>query len=147
MYTIDASVYVSALNPVEVHSADSQAFLALVQQRQWSVFCPSLLLVEVAAAVVHAVGDVERAVALAAALRSLPNQVIVPLDESLAMRAASLAAVARLRGADAVYAAVAQQHNTALITLDRQQLERLPPTVKAACPADVLRGLSYPDLI
>ena len=82
--------------------------------------------------------DADRAVALAAALRGLPNQTLVPLDEALADRAAGLVARARLRGADAVYAAMAQQYGTTLVTLDRQQLGRLPPVVRTARPADVL---------
>jgi predicted nucleic acid-binding protein len=45
----------------------------------------------------------------------------------------------RLRGADAGYAAVVRQYGTTLITLDRQQLERLPPTLKTARLAEVLR--------
>lgn len=141
MYTIDASVHISALNPTEGHSATSQAFLALVQRAQLPLFCPTLLPVEVAAAVVRALGDVHAAVALACMLRDLPNQTLVPLDTPLADRAIELAAGAGLRGADAVYAAVAQQYGTILVTLDRQQLERLPPTVRTARPADALRGL------
>jgi len=138
MYTIDASVHVSALNPAEADSATSQAFLALVRQQRLLLFCPTLLLVEVAAAVARAFDDTDRAVALAEALRGLPNQTLVPLDEALADRAVALTAAVRLRGADAVYAAVAQQYGTTLITLDRQQLDRLPPLVSTALPADVL---------
>ena len=139
MYTIDASVHVSALNAAEADSATSQAFLILVQQRQLSLFCPTLLAVEVAAAVARALNDAGRAIALAAALRGWPNQTLVPLDEALAGRAVNLSANTRLRGADAVYAAVAQQYGTTLVTLDRQQLERLPPVVRAICPADALQ--------
>ena len=138
MYTIDASVHVSALNPAEPDSATSQAFLARVRQHRIPLFCPSLLLVEVAAAVARVLDDVDRAVALAAAVRGLPHQALVPLDVALADRAADLAARARLRGTDAVYAAVAQQYGTTLVTLDRQQLGRLPPLVRTARPADVL---------
>ena len=145
MYTIDASVHVSAVNPAEADSATSQAFLALVRQQRLPLFCPTLLLVEVAAAVARAFDDADRAVALAAALRGLPNQTLVPLDEALADRAAALAATARLRGADAVYAAVAQQYGTTLITLDRQQLDRLPPLVSTALPADVLSEIEAGD--
>ncbi len=145
MYTIDASVHVSALNPAEADSATSQAFLALVRQQRVPLFCPTLLLVEVAAAVARAFDDTDRAVALAEALRGLPNQTLVPLDESLADRAVALAATARLRGADAVYAAVAQQYGTTLITLDRQQLDRLPPLVSTARPADVLSEVEAGD--
>ena len=138
MYTIDASVHVSALNPCEADSAASQAFLALVRQHRVPLFCPTLLLVEVAAAVARVFDNADRALALAAALRGLPNQTLVPLDEALADRAAGLVARARLRGADAVYAAVAQQYGTTLVSLDRQQLDRLPPVVTTARPADVL---------
>jgi predicted nucleic acid-binding protein len=145
MYTVDASVHVSALNPAEANSAISQAFLALVRQHQLSMFCPTLLLVEVAAAVARAFDDTDRAVALAEALRGLPNQTLVPLDEVLADRAVALAATARLRGADAVYAAVAQRHGATLITLDRQQLDRLPPLVSTALPADVLSEMEASD--
>lgn len=141
MYTVDASVHVSALNPREADSAASQAFLAQIQRQRIPLFCPTLLLVEVAAAVARAIGDAGRAVALATELRGLPNQTLVSLDEALADRAAGLAATAHLRGADAVYAAVAQQYGTTLVTLDRQQLGRLSPLVKTARPADVLRDM------
>ena len=145
MYTIDASVHISALNPAEADSATSQAFLALVRQHRVPLFCPILLLVEVAAAIAWALDDTDRAVALAAALHGLPNQTLVLLDEALADRAIALAAIARLRGADAVYAAVAQQYGTTLITLDRQQLDRLPPLVNTARPADVLSEMEAGD--
>ena len=145
MYTIDASVHISALNPAEADSATSQAFLALVRQHRVPLFSPTLLLVEVAAAVARAFDDTDRAVALAEALRGLPNQTLVPLDEALADRAVALAATARLRGADAVYAAVAQQYGTTLITLDRQQLDRLPPLVHTALPANVLSEMEAGD--
>lgn len=138
MYTVDASVHVSALNPAEVDSATSQTFLARVREHRLPLFCPTLLLVEVAAAVARVFDDAERALALAEALRGLPNQALVPLDEDLAGRAAGLIARVRLRGADAVYAAVAQQYGTTLVTLDRQQLDQLSPVVRTACPADVL---------
>ncbi len=142
MYTVDASVHISALNPAESSSADSRVFLAHVQSQHIPLYSPTLLVVETAAAVARALDDTDRAVALAAVLRDWPNQTLVPLDGALAARAANLAAAARLRGADAVYAAVAQQYGTTLVTLDRQQLDRLPPLVRTASPSDVLRTLT-----
>jgi predicted nucleic acid-binding protein len=97
-----------------------------------------LVVVEVAAAVARVLSEAARVVALAAALRGLPNQTLVPLDGVLADRAAGLAAAARLRGADAIYAAVAQQYGTTLVTLDRQQLDRLLPAIRVVRPVDVL---------
>jgi predicted nucleic acid-binding protein len=124
---------------MEADSAISQAFLTLIQRQQIPLFCPTLLWVEVAAAVARAMDDAERAIVLTTTLRGFPNQTLVPLDEALANRAVSLAANTRLRGADAVYAAVAQRYGTTLVTLDRQQLERLPPTVPTTRPIDALR--------
>lgn len=138
MYTVDVSVHVSALNPAEVDSATSQAFLSFVQRHQLPLFSPALLAVEVAAAVARALDDAERAIALATALRAWRGQTLVPVDEALADRAIRLAADARLRGSDAVYAAVSQQYGTTLVTLDRQQLERLSTIVRVICPADAL---------
>jgi predicted nucleic acid-binding protein len=142
MYTIDASVHVSALNPTEADSAGSRTFLARVQQEHIPLFCPTLLLVEIAAAVARVLGDAERAVTLAEVIRGWPDQTLVPLDEALASRAVDLASAAQLRGGDAVYAAVAQQYDTTLVTLDRQQLERLPHLVKTARPADLIEAVS-----
>lgn len=138
MYTLDASVHVSALNPHEPESTASQALLRLLHQRQIPLFGPTLLPIEVGAAIGRRTDDAHRAMALATLVRNWPHQTLVPLDGAVAERAIELAASSRLRGADAVYAAVAQQHGSTLITLDLQQLERLPPKVRTARPADVL---------
>jgi predicted nucleic acid-binding protein len=140
MYTIDASVHVNAVNATEAGSAISQAFLSSIRRQSLPLFCPTLLLVEVAAAIARALDDPTRAAALVATLGGWPNQTLVSLDEALADRAIGLASAVRLRGADAVYAAVAEQYGTTLVTLDRQQLERLPPVVEVIRPADALRG-------
>ena len=142
MYTIDASVQVSALNPGDPEAASCRAFLALVRERRLPLYSPTLMLVEVAAAVASALGDARHTLALLVVLRDQPNLTLVSLDEALAARAAVLAATVRLRGAGAVYGAVAREYGTTLVTLDRLQLERLSPLVKTARPADVLRALS-----
>lgn len=134
MFTVDASVHINALNQSEAGSADSQAFLERLQQHGLTIVSPTLLLVELAAAAARALDASERGIALAAAVRQLPRQVWVPLDDAQADLAGRLAAEHRLRGADAVYAAVARFHDTTLVTLDRQQLERLPGTVSVQTP-------------
>ena len=56
------------------------------------------------------------------------------MDESLAGLAVDIAAQRPLRVSDAVYAAVALRFGTELITLDREQLERLPEVVPVRAP-------------
>ncbi len=138
MFTIDTSVYINALNPAEAGSLDSQAFLSYVFQNGLSVFSPTLLLVEVAAGVARAFNDTYRGVAMAQAVRGLPGQVWLPLDDLLAEESAHLGAKYRLRGADAVYAAVASRQGAVLVTLDKQQLQRLPAIITVEQPAQAL---------
>ena len=144
MFTIDASVHINAVNPAEEGSAESQAFLKQLRDQAWPMFSPTLLLVEVATAVARAQNDSEHGIAIAQAIRGIPNQVWIPLDGALAEDATRLGAEHRLRGADAIYAAVALRYRTTLITLDRQQLERLSPTMTVLTPAQAIERLAVP---
>ena len=137
-YTIDASVLTNALNSREQGSEESRKFLAQVEQENCEIVCPTLLIPEMAAALSRALDDHKRGMAFAMAVRDLPNLILVPLDDSLAVAAAELAARYRLRGADAVYAAVAKYHPATLVTNDRQQLERLSGVLPVMRPAQAL---------
>ena len=137
-YTIDASVHINSLNENEPEFGDSQAFLARVEREHLEMICPTLLVTEMAAALSRAFEDEEKGMAFALAVRDLPNLVLVSLDDPLAVAAAELAARHRLHGADAVYAAVAKQYQTTLVTNDRQQLERLSGVLPVKRPAQAL---------
>ena len=102
---------------------------------------PTLVLPEVAAAVARGQDDADLARRFAAALGKLPHLVVVPLDETLAVQAADLAAQHRLRGSDAVYAAVALRFGSELVTLDKQQRERVAEAVTTKWPAEALADL------
>ena len=141
MFTVDASVHVSAQNPTEDGSDESRRFLARLYTRPWPVYSPTLLLVEVAAALSRVFDDPDHAMASTRALQKLPGQIWTPLDEPLAEEAARFAADCRVRGSDAVYAAVARRYGTILVTLDRQQLERLSPVLRTLRPAEALAQL------
>ena len=141
MFTVDASVYINALPPTEEGSSESRAFLEHVHRQAITVFSPTLLLVELAAVVARVFNDTRRGIAYARVVHQLPGQVWLPLDARLTDVALTLAAQHRLRGADAVYTAVAQQTGAILVTLDHQQLTRHPPSVRAVTPAEALTQL------
>lgn len=142
MYTIDASVHINALNPAEDGSTISQACLQQLFEGDFPLLSPTLLVVEVAAAVSRVLADPELALELSSALWALPRQAWVPLDDALAADAARLAAEARLRGADAVYGAVARRFGATLVTRDGQQLSRLQSLVRVQTPEQLLAELS-----
>jgi predicted nucleic acid-binding protein len=137
-YAVDASVFLNAFNPYEAGHDDSRRLLAHLQTHAVPIIVPTLLLPEVAAAVRRGRNDAALARAFVAALSRLPHLVWVPLDDTLAQQAAQVAAQHRLRGSDAVYAAVALRFGSTLVTLDREQKERVAAAMVARRPAEVL---------
>lgn len=138
-YTIDASVFVNAFNTFEVGHAESLELLTAVQASADPVIVPSLLLVEVASALARSTNDEAGALRYARAIAGLEHVTIVPLNAAAADAAAGLAAVHRLRGADAVYAAVASRHGTALVSRDDEQRKRANGVVACVTPGEALR--------
>jgi len=138
---IDASVYVSRLHRHETHHVESARLLEAVTARRLPVLCPEILLPEVAAAIARGLDDTEFAYRAAAHLRRLPDHRFITVDRALSGSAARLAAECRLRGCDAIYAALAQREGAHLITWDKQQLERAAPVVKTLTPTEALAVL------
>jgi len=138
VYTIDASVFLNAFNPYEVGHEESHGLLARLQEQSAPIIVPTLLLPEVAAAVSRGREDQDLAREFAATLVRLPHLVLVPLDTALAQQAADVAAQYRLRGSDAVYAAVALRFGSTLVTLDREQRERVADALTTRYPAEAL---------
>lgn len=137
-YTVDASVFLNGFNPYEAGHEESRRLLALLQEQAAPIVVPTLLLPEVAAAIGWGRQDADLAREFAAALSRLPHLVLIPLDTTLARQAADVAAQYRLRGSDAVYAAVALRFGSTLITLDREQRERVTSVLLTLYPAEAL---------
>ena len=142
MYTVDASVWVNAFDQREQGHDTSREVLEVLRDRALPVFVPNLLLVEVAGAISRTRNHPAQAQDFAMNLLNLPNVAFVPLDEVLAIQALALAAQHRLRGADAVYATVAAQSGSTLISLDHEHLTRLVGIVPTRSPADALADLT-----
>ena len=142
MYTVDASVWVNAFDQREQGHDTSREVLEVLRDRALPVFVPNLLLVEIAGAISRTRNNPAQAQDFAMNLRNLPNVAFVPLDDVLAIQALALAAQHRLRGADAVYATVAAQSGSTLISLDHEHLTRLVGIVPTRSPADALADLT-----
>lgn len=146
MYTVDASVWVNGFDQRESGHETSRQVLELLRAQAIPIFEPMLVLAEVAGAISRTRQDPARAEAFAITLGQLPNVTILPLDEALGQQALALAAQHGLRGADAVYAAVAQQAGCTLISLDHEHLTRLAGLISVQTPAVALAELSVaPD--
>jgi predicted nucleic acid-binding protein len=138
-YTVDASVFVNAFNSHEDGHAASLEILSAIQQTGDPVVVPTLLLPEIASAVARASNDLVGAFQYAEATAALPHLTLVSLTPPMARQAAMLAATHRLRGADAVYVAVARRYGTALVSRDEEQRSRGSAVVTCQTPEDALR--------
>ncbi len=138
MYTVDASVWINAFDQREPGHEISRRFLEYLHAEALPVVVPNLLCVEVAGAISRTRGEPERAQEFVTAVTHLPNVTLLPLDDDLAQQAWDLAAQHGLRGADAVYAAVARRADCTLVSLDREHLTRLDAVVSTCAPSEVL---------
>ena len=103
------------------------------------VSSPTLALVEVAGALARRTGSQPLA---ESAIRYLKGQswlTLLPLSIVFSETAARVAITCSLRGADAVYVALARQESACLITIDDEMLKRSVPAVLAMMPGDWLR--------
>ena len=134
MICIDASVFVAAARAAEEQHADSMAFLREVQAQGEEVNCPTLVLPECAAAIARRTGDPDLAQQLVLLIEQYPRLQLVALTLPLAQRAVQIAAMHQLRGADAVYVAVAGAVGARVITWDVEMLDRGAAVVPTATP-------------
>ena len=79
---------------------------------------------EVAGAVSRRTQNIADAHAAASQLHTLPFLQLIPLEASLVQDATDLAADLGLRGADALYVALARQLGVPLVSFDHEQLTR-----------------------
>jgi len=133
--TIDASVFVNAFNPTEAGSEQSWRFLAQLLEAGIPVFVPTLMLVEVVAALARKQNDAALALKWMEKIQQLDYLTFIPLDDDLTQEAAEIAAVYRLRGSDAVYVAVARRFAAVLVTLDAEQAQRAAALLPIRPPA------------
>ena len=144
MYTIDASVYARDFDVRDPEHVTCRALLARLAADATPIIVPFLLLAEVAATISRERRDPIAARLAVDAIRAQAHLQFVPLDDALGQEAAELAADYALRGADAVYVALARRYSCTLISLDREQRERPAAIVTTRTPAEVLAELTSP---
>jgi len=103
---------------------------------------PVLLLAEIAGVISRERRDPIAARLAVEALKARPHIHFISLEEQLAQEAAELAADHTLRGADALYVAVARRYGCTLVSLDREQRERPAAMIATRTPAEALAELT-----
>ena len=131
---VDASVWVAYFLTADVHHHASLRWLQEQTRLGIELLVPDLALPEVSGPVARSTGRPDEG--LEAAHRMVQRVGIrrVGLDRQLMDQAMMLAARLRLRGADAVYVAVALRHRVPLVTWDTQMRARAGGVVPVLQP-------------
>jgi predicted nucleic acid-binding protein len=140
-FVVDASVFLNAFNPAEPGSEISKEVLSRLRAQAVPLIAPTLLLPEIAAAISRGQKDPELARRFATTLSGLADLLLVDLGSILAHQAVDIAARYHLRGSDAVYASVAKRFACPLLTLDREQHDRIADLLATYYPAGLLPKL------
>jgi predicted nucleic acid-binding protein len=121
---VDASVWVSRFVAHDVHHTASARWLASAIAAGHLLVAPALMLAELAGPIARRTGRARLAREAVGHVVRIATLRLVTLDRALATQASDLAADLQLRGADAVYVAVAVQLGLPLVTFDQEQRAR-----------------------
>ena len=124
MPVVDASVYVAYAYAKDIPHPQSEAWLTSAVARAQTLVAPATLLAEVSGAISRNSGRPRLARSVIQQLLQAELVVLIPVTVELAARATEIAAVYKIKGADAIYVALAEQLGDELVTLDQEQLQR-----------------------
>lgn len=125
---LDTSVWASRLLPHDSNHQAARTWIDSYILNGGSFVAPMFFVIEVASVIARETlppnnpkADAHKAVGW---LYTLPIMRLVPLDQALVDEATDLAADHRIRGADALFVALARQLGLPLVTFDKYQLKQ-----------------------
>jgi predicted nucleic acid-binding protein len=124
LVVIDTSVWVSRVLTWDSNHAAAHGWVQQYLLGGGHLTAPALLVTEVAAAVARQTKLPTVAQQIASQLYSMPSLSLAGIDQQLIDTATDLAANLGLRGADALFVALALQMSIPLVTFDKEQLSK-----------------------
>ncbi len=121
---VDASLWVSSLLPGDAFHHASWEWLQQKTAEGEPLIAPAIMLAEVGGAISRRTSRPDLGRKAVVSLLRLRGLRLVAVDRQLGMEAARIAAQAGLRGADAVYAALARRLSVSLTTWDDELQQR-----------------------
>lgn len=136
--TVDANIWVGALDVNDPACETCRACFVKAAEKSARLYSPVLLPVEVAATIGRKTRNTRQGQLAAKWVRDYVGHVWLPLTEEGAAEAERIAATLFLRGADAIYVAVARLSDAVLLTQDAEVIERAAKTICVMTPDDWL---------
>jgi predicted nucleic acid-binding protein len=137
---VDACVWVAAFMSRETHHSQATELVRQLGHLRLKVTLPTLALAEIVGAIARRSDSIEVAPVVRQFLLTQTWIEQSVIDAALGGEAASIAMRHRLRGADAVYVAIAVARRMPLITLDTEVLERARDAAEVLTPEQWLQN-------
>jgi predicted nucleic acid-binding protein len=135
---LDTSVWLGAILPEDVHFAETQLWIHHIQLTRTRFAVPAHFPAEVSG-VLARIGIDDRFVEeVIKQIDSIERFEIYPISAGHGLLAAEIAWKARVRGADAIYIALAHQLDVPLVSWDRQQRERGQMFCRTMTPVEAM---------
>lgn len=124
MLTLDASVWVSALDPGDAFHGKSATFVDMISRQKLALHGPAIVVLEVSCALSRRLRRAGPADEAARWLRAHPMLTLLAVDDVLLEGAIGIGRERGLRGMDALYAATAALMGAPLVSWDVELLQR-----------------------
>ena len=141
MLTLDANVWVSALDPRDAFHGKSAAFLDMISRQKLALHGPAVVVLEVTCALARRLGRAGPADEAARWLRAHPMLTLLAIDDLLLDGAIEIGRERGLRGMDALYAATATLMGAPLVSWDVELIQR----AGAKSPTEWMAGHASPS--
>jgi predicted nucleic acid-binding protein len=132
--TIDANVWIGALDNSDPFAATCRDCLLAAAEESAILYSPLLLPIEVVATIGRKTRNARAGRSASQWVRDFRGHLWQPLSEEIAEAAESFAATLFLRGADAIYVAVAHLYDAILLTYDDEVIKRASKTIRVMTP-------------
>lgn len=134
--TVDANVFSAHFREADTHHLGTLEFFEYCEAKEVILLAPVIVLSEVAGALARARNHPRFGEVAITRLFSLRSLRLRHIDLAFAETAARLAAKNQLRGADAIYLAVARETKSPLLTWDAELLDRSSAATVVMTPSN-----------
>ena len=134
LLTIDSSVFIAALNPLDTFTEHSRQLFAKAAASEWEIILPTIVVCEVANVLIRQ----DREMRVFDIISYLEPFAWIDLDMDEVLSSVKIFSRFQLKTSDAIVATIALRYRSTLLTWDEQLLKESAKHMPAYTPSDFL---------